>query len=286
LPRPTRLPLVALVLLAAGCEFEPSVIAVTEPELPAPAVASRFDPANCGRVTGRLTWTGPPAQAVSFVYGVPKKQGDFDIRLVPNPNAPRIGAKSQAVAGAVVYLRGVSPEQAKPWDHPPVRIEMKDRDIRVRQGDAGPRRVGFVRRGDSVSMASLEPVYHILRGRGADFFSLTFPEPNQELTRTLSKTGRVELTSGAGYYWSTATLFVNDHPYYTLTDADGRFALEQVPAGPVEVVAWLPNWNVAKQERDPESGLIIRQTYAPPFEAVRKVTIERGKATEVTAALP
>ena len=32
---------------------------------------------------------------------------------------------------------------------------------------------------------------------------------------------------------------MSDHPYFTLTDADGRFTLDGVPGGKAEVVVWL-----------------------------------------------
>lgn len=281
------LPLV-LLALTAGCEGDPSAVGFAEPDPPAPPppTASSFDPASCGRVAGRVSWTGPRPAAPPFLYGVPKREGGFDIRLFPNPNRPDIDEKSRAVAGAVVFLRGVHPAAAKPWDLPPVRVEMKDRNIAVRQGDSEPRRVGFVRRGDGVSMVSKEPVYHVLRARNAAYFSLTFPDPDRPLSRTFDKPGRVELSSGAGYYWASADLFVADHPYYTVTDREGNFAFDQVPAGPVGVVAWLPGWEVAKQERDPESGMVFRQTYAPPKEAAERVTVAAGSNANVKIALP
>ena len=230
-------------------------------------------------------WSGPTPIAAPFIYGVARPDGNFDIREIQNPNTPRIHADSRAVAGAVVFLRGIDPATAKPWDLPPARVELKDRDITVVQGGRSSR-AGFVRRGDVVTVATAGPEFHVLRARGAAFFSLPFPEPGKELTRTLGTAGRVELSSGAGYYWATASLFVDDHPYYTLSDADGRFTLTQVPAGSVEVVVWLPNWAVARQERDPESGLITRQTYGPPFEVVRRVVLTAGTPVELTATLP
>lgn len=284
------LPLV-LLALTAGCEGEasfespPAATGELEPA-PSPPAASTFDPASCGRITGRVSWAGQLPAAPPFIYGVPKPAGGFDIRLIPNPNRPDIDAKSRAVAGAMVFLRGVNPTAAKPWVLPPVTVELKDRNIAIRQGESEPRRVGFVRRGDAVSMVSKEPVYHVLRGRNAAYFSLTFPDPDQPIFRTFDKTGRVELSSGAGYYWASADLFVTDHPYYTVTDRAGNFAFEQVPAGPVEVVAWLPGWEVVKQERDPESGMVVRQTYATPKEAAKRVTVAAGTAAKGGITLP
>ena len=270
------------LLFIVGCDSEAGPVHI-EPT-PAPA-KSTFDPANCGTITGRVTWDGPKPFAPSFIYGVPKPDGSFDVRLIPNPNVPAIDDTSHAIAGAVVFLRKIDPAATKPWDHPPVRVEMQDRGIQVVQGDSR-RRVGFVRRGDAVAMLSMEPAYHVLRARGSAYFSLAFPEPDQPLTRTFDKLGRVELSSGAGYYWASADLLVVDHPYYTVADRDGRFAFSQVPVGPVEVVAWLPGWDAVKQERDPETGLIFRQTYAPPLEIVRSISLELKRSAEVSFVFP
>src|SRR5207249_11538920 len=97
-----------------------------------------------------------------------------------------------------------------------------------------------------------------LQARGAAFFSLPFPDRDQPLDRPLKQKGLVELTSGAGWYWIRAYLFVDDHSYYAHTDAKGHFELRAVPAGRYRLVCWMPNWNIARQERDPESGLVVR----------------------------
>jgi hypothetical protein len=278
---------VFVLTLAAtsGCDGEPTAAGSPEPATP-PPTATAFDPANCGRITGRVAWAGAVPPELPFLYGVPQKDGTFNVRLMPNPNRPVVDPDSRAVAGAVVFLRGVNLAAAKPWDLPPVRVETADRQLVIRQGESGPRRVGFVRRGDAVALASAEPVFHVIRGRGGAFFSYAFPEPGRPLSRTLDRPGRVELSSGAGYYWARADLFVDDHPYYALTGRDGSFTLEQVPAGPVELVVWLPGWLPARQERDPESGLITRQTYSPPVEVRKSVTVAPGQSATVTVTVP
>jgi hypothetical protein len=70
-----------------------------------------------------------------------------------------------------------------------------------------------------------------------------------------------------------AYIFVDEHPYYTRTDAQGRFELSQVPPGDYEVVCWMPNWNKARHERDPEAGTIIRWFFGPPLERVQAVSL-------------
>ena len=46
-----------------------------------------------------------------------------------NPNSPFIHGDARGVRGAVVFLRGVDPETARPWDLPPVTVEQRKFDI-------------------------------------------------------------------------------------------------------------------------------------------------------------
>jgi hypothetical protein len=283
----TRRLIFGLVLLgAAGCGAEPTLLIQPTPTPPAPIVATGFDPAACGTITGRVTWPGAMPEAPTYLHGVPAADGNFVTRTFTGPNQPRIDAKMRWVSGAVVFIRGVDPARCRPWDHPPVRVEVEDRTIRVRQGNRDPDRVGFVRRGDEVEVVSRDPVYHVLRGRGADYFGLALPDRERVRTRAFREPGRVELSCGAGYYWASADHFVTDHPYWTITDAAGQFVLPQVPVGSVELVVWHPGWVPARQDRDPETGLVSRMTYSPAVDRAEQVEVAAGSTRRVELTLP
>ena len=245
-----------------------------------------FDPQRTGRVRGRVTWSESIPNAPGFLYGVPRPSGNgFEFRTAENPNRPQIDSGTRAVGGAVVFLRGVNPAAGRSWDLPPVSVEIGNARISVVQGERRGR-VGFVRRGDAITVSSTEAAYHVLRGRGDAFFSLPFPEPNQPVSRKLSKAGLVELTSGTGLYWANANLFVSDHPYFTVTDAEGRFTLDRVPSGPVEVVVWMPGWQAAKTERDADSTQVARQKYSAPIERSLRAVITSGGIAGVNVLVP
>jgi hypothetical protein len=267
----------------AGCEEAPP------PDAPAdapPPLSADFDPAGAADVRGRVSWAGeapcvPPfrSPASPLTDTAPGKK-----RAWANPNAPAIDPVTRAVASAVVYLRGIDPRRARPWDHASVRVEMRDWQFHVLQGGADAR-TGFVRRGDSVEMVSAQPLFHALQARGAAFFALAFPDPGRPCTRRLTRPGVVELSSPAGYFWMRAHLFVADHPYYTRTDADGRFTLPRVPPGEYEVVCWVPDWRAAGRELDGDTGLPTRLTFRPPAEVVRPVRVTSGRDAEVAFVL-
>jgi hypothetical protein len=181
----------------------------------------------------------------------------------------------------VVFLRGVEAQKGKRWDHPSVRLEQRDCQFHIVQGQADSP-FGFVRCGESIEMVSRDRHFHSLHAGGAAFFSLTFPDPDQPLTRRLQEKGIVELTSAAGYYWMRAYLFVDEHPYYTRTDSEGRFVLSQVPPGQYEVVCWLPSWRKARHERDPESAIVYRLFFELPVEHRQTVSLDSKQTLEVS----
>jgi hypothetical protein len=265
------------LLLVLGCQPH---------EAPTPSATetreTSFDPSATGTVTGRVTWDGD----IPLVRPLAVKANQLGTEVFqqyhfrPNPNAPRIDARTRAVRGAVVFLRGVDARRAKPWDHPPVQVEQCDCRLLVHQGD-NETHVGFVRRGDAVTMVSEDDLFHSLHADGSAYFTLTFPDPGQPRSRRLERNGVVELASAAGYFWMRAYLFVDEHPYYTRTDDEGRFALTRVPPGHYDVVCWLPNWAPQRQERDPESGHVTRLYFQPPLERVRPVTLVPGETAEL-----
>jgi hypothetical protein len=277
--------LLLALLFSTGCTADVPAFEVAPPDPPA-ELGTTFNPTTSGRISGRVTWKGSIPHPAGSLYGVPRPNGaGFEFRTAENPNRPRIDPETRAVGEAVVFLRGVDPAASRPWNLPPVAVEMGQGKITVTQGERRGR-VGFVRRGDAISVTSNETVYHVLRGRGAAFFGLTLPEPNHPISRTLVNPGRVELSSGTGLYWARADLFVGDHSYYTVTDADGRFDFDRVPAGKVEVVIWMPGWQVAKLERDPDSTQVARQMYSPPIERAVNATIDSSHPAVITLSVP
>ncbi len=278
--------LIVVAILAAGCSREANeatAVSVTDQKT---VLASSYNPANTGTISGQVTWTGKIPSVQLLQYSVPKADGvGVEHRITNHPNRPHINASTRAIGDVVISLRNVDLKASRPWDLPPVKVLMGDGEIRVRQ-DRYEGRAGFVRRGDAVSIQSVENAFHILRGRGSDFFSVTLPTPNDPITRTMNRLGRVELSSASGAAWMSADLFVGAAPYFTLTQADGRFELNNVPVGRCELVAWLPNWEEGKPVQDPEGGFTKRQTYAQPFERVKPVEINPGAVSDLNITLP
>jgi hypothetical protein len=272
--------LLVAALLIAGCTDETAP--PTAPRESTSPLARSFDPATTGVIDGRVVWEGDLPVAQEFVV----RSIAYNPRLYERParfttpNLPIVDAKTRGVADAVVFLKNVDPRRARPWDHAGVRVEFRERQLSIQQGDLRSH-VGFVQKGATISVVNCDKEYHLLRGRGAAFFALPLVETNQTHERKLARPGIVDLTCGVGYYWLSAHVFVTEHPYYARTDAQGRFKLERVPNGVYEIVCWLPNWRVLRAERDPETADVARWIWAEPPEWTRSVRVEAGQGSEV-----
>jgi hypothetical protein len=276
-----------LALLAgadsAGCDETRTPTYFDDDQAPAApvALAAAFDPISAGNIAGRVTWEGAMPQVPPFRAPIsPLSEQPAGPKLLwPNPHAPVIDATSRGVAGAVVFLRGVDLQRARPWDHEPVRVSVRRCQYHVLQGDRDGNS-GFVRRGDKITIVSEDDRFQAVQARGAAFFTLTLPDRDRPHERVLTQNGVVELGSNAGQFWMRGHLFVADHPYLTHTDSTGRFSLERVPPGNYELACWLPNWNEAAHELDAETTLVTRVTFRASVVKLRDVTVKaRGQQT-------
>jgi hypothetical protein len=238
------------------------------------ARTSRYDATTAGIIRGHVLWKGDIPGVPGLKVGLNPAYGPpFDkAQLRDNPNAPIVDPYGRGVADAVVFLEGVDADNARPWNHGPLHIEQQDGRIHIRQ-EGLDSRIGFVRPTDDVVLVSKDSYPHALRASGAAFFTLTFPDPGQPLVRRFEHKGRVELTSGLGYYWMRGHLFVDEHPYYARTDSRGRFVLRDVPPGHYRLVCWHPSWIEDSHERDPETCLISRYFFRPPVVQKREVEV-------------
>lgn len=275
----SRIPLASILLLAvAGCgrEYRDETPTQAPPPATPPGPAATLP---TGAVVGRVTWAGE-IPTVPPINGLVRDRDGSKWANVPNHFAPRIDPTSKAIAGAVVWLSGIEPAKSKPWPYPPLTVEVREFRLRAVQGEQA-NHVGFVRVGDDVELKSVDVEFQMIRARGAAFFTVPFSTANAVARRKIDRTGHVEFTSGAGYFWSAADVFACEHPYFAVTDSEGKVRFDHVPPGEYEAVGWLRNWAMTGTDRDPETGRTMRLIFADPFTVRGRVTVPNGGTAAV-----
>ncbi len=268
-----------LLLLVSGCGRAPVLLDIpSQRDAGSSDIGRHFDPRSTGNIRGQVTWENEPPIVRPFrapVSPLSEQEARGPRRDWANPNVPVIDFKSKGVGGAVVFLRGIDPKRGRPWDHPPVRVEIKEYQFNVRQGQMDGH-AAFVQRGAAVEFQSSQPGFQSIQARGDAFFALPLPEPGIAQKRELTRSGLVELMSGCGHFWMRGYLFVAEHPYFTRTNPDGSFTLSNVPPGDYQIVCWMSNWRPSGREIDADTWEISKLTYQPPIEKSQPIRVRSG----------
>ena len=231
---------------AMGCDADSPP---APPAAPPVEASTKFDPQTAGEVAGRVTWAGDVPVAPPFEAPVSPlcEQVRGPKRNWPYLNAPSIGSQNRGVANTVVFLRGVDPHRARPWDIDPGALNL----AMIRSVSAKAMRTAP----SASSAAATASTWNrsrtcFTRSKPAAPTSSPRPFPMRARWRTDSRPRRRRGTvQQRGAVLDAAYLFVDDHPYYARTAADGRDALEKVPPGDYDLVCWMPDWRGVARDR-------------------------------------
>jgi hypothetical protein len=231
----------------------------------APAVANVVSAGgDYGKVKGRLVWGGDNAPApkpldVNKDTNVCGKGGALvDRKLVVDP-------KTKGVKWGIAYI--VNPKGANPGaveelvkKHPNVELDQKSCEY-------VPFVVGM-NEGQSLLLKSSDAVNHNvhLNAFTNEAFNVILP-PNGQMTKKLVAERRPMSMTCDIHPWMQAYVMVYNHPFFAVTDADGSFEIDGVPAGAQKLVVWQPS-----------VGYVT-----PGAGSGMAVTVEAGKAADVGA---
>lgn len=94
-----------------------------------------------------------------------------------------------------------------------------------------------------------------------------------------SQPGPYQATCDAGHPWMSAYVVVIEHPYYAVTDANGRFELRDVPPGTYTIKMWHEGVAVTKTEK--QNGKVTAYHYEAPYEELQQITVSAGGTVNV-----
>jgi RNA polymerase sigma factor (sigma-70 family) len=165
-----------------------------------------------------------------------------------------IDPKTRGIANAVVWLRPDSDDRKTPFPakriHPQLAA-VGPRNHRLLAGSHGfSPRVIAARAGDQLIFENPAPIpfnvnYHPGGAfPGADeelgefYFNLILPKDGSHTTAKLPARWSQDIYRDNIHPWIHGTVWVFDHPYFAVTDANGNFTIPNAPAGTWRLMIW------------------------------------------------
>jgi hypothetical protein len=191
--------------------------------------------ADGGAISGTVTWSGPQPTGLDVAINKDPEICDPQSHKTASLERLVVGPDG-GVANTIVFLKNIT--AGKPMNLPQPRRSLDQKQCRYEP------HILLVPQSDSLSMRSSDHVLHTVHMEGAASFNVAFPFTDRLISRQMDSPGVVNLQCNGGHVWMNAEMMVVSHPYYAVTDLDGKFTLTDVPPGLYQLVAWHEGWRV------------------------------------------
>jgi len=226
---------------------------------------------NGGTITGTVKWSGPEPKGLDVPVNKDPEICDPESHKEKNLERLVVGPDG-GVANTIVYLKNIS--RGKAMNLPAFRRSLDQKHCQYEP------HILLVPQTAELAMKSSDTVLHTVHMDGAASYNLPFPFTDRVVTRSMNTPGLVNLRCNGGHVWMNAEMMVVSHPYYAVTDQNGRFELTDVPPGDYEVVAWHEGWHVLGRENALDvfsQKTIQRAIFSEPRTWERAVTAHAGE---------
>ncbi|HYU78509.1 MAG TPA: carboxypeptidase regulatory-like domain-containing protein [Vicinamibacterales bacterium] len=212
-----------VAIFAAGCGGSTSKSPAAAP----PAV----DPATAASLTGQIALDGtPPPPEVIRMEGDPKcvaAAQDEERR-----SEYVVSKDGKSLQNVFVYIKEGLPQRLYPVPNEPVVLDQqKCRYV--------PHVLG-VQVGQALEVRNSDPLLHNVHAEGAvnRAFDVGQPLPGIKTTHTFTTREVMIPVKCQVHSWMHGYIGVLEHPFFAVSDANGHFAIPQLPPGTYTVEAW------------------------------------------------
>jgi len=232
-----------------------------------------------GTISGTVKWAGPVPAITKLPVTKDNQICDPENRKVRDLERLIISAGG-GVENTVVFLRNI--QRGKAWDIPEARQTVDQHTCRYQP------HILLVPDNAKLRMKSSDATLHTLHMSGAENFNIAFPFQSQYIERGMTHPGVVDIKCNAGHVWMNGELIVAPHPYYAVTDEEGRFRITNIPPGEYTIEAWHEGWKVVREEGVLDVGAqtrVRRPIYSEPRTWVKQVTVAPNGEASVNFTL-
>lgn len=230
-----------------------------------------------GTITGMAVWKGdiptvPPLKVFA----------DMDVcgETVESP-VLQIDPKTAGLGFVLVYLEKVGKGKA-PQPKYSLHMGQRPQNSSSRPCLFQEHVFPFVRT-SRIGITNFEEVLHnphFFNEKRSSLLNIAMPIPDREVTTRLTRAQGVGLRFQCDVHvhmngWMAAF----DHPYFAVTDAEGRFEITHVPPGKYTLVAWHEGYDIA-------SFVSSRPTYDEPHVIRQGVEVTPRETVEVQVKFP
>jgi carboxypeptidase family protein len=207
-----------------------------------------------GTVTGTIRLTGPPpARPAMPVF----KHAEVCGAAVPDDRL--VVAPEGGVRHAVVTIDGVPGGRKVEPDAVPTLNNLACRfEPHVQVAEVG----------QTLELRNGDPILHNADARlGAEtLFNVALP-PARVVRKTLSRPGLIAITCDVRHTWMSAFVVVAEHPYHTVTDAEGVYEIRGIPPGRYTLEVWHETLGTLERPVTVEPASTVVMDAAYPAEA-------------------
>jgi Polysaccharide lyase family 4, domain II len=218
---------------------------------------------NGGTIAGRVVFAGPIPELPPLTM-----TKDQDVcGTTASPQVLLVSTENRGVKDTVVALDGITQGKAATASKP----TLDNRSCTMIP------RVQAVILGTEMTIQNSDPFLHTTRGRLPDFkqtFNVVFPKGTLAKEQKIRFPGVITVTCDTHAHMR-AYILSFEHPYFEVTNEDGRFHIDRVPPGSYTLKVWHEGWRIVAYDHDG------RPTYEAPYVMTAEVRVMAGETTNV-----
>lgn len=232
---------------------------------------------NGGTIHGQVTFSGPPPAPLRFIV-----EKDPEI-CGQERSLQKVETHNGLLAGAVVVLEDLKKGKPFPRQTMPGRLPGEGEfryqggkslglQVKAKGCNFGPF-TGVIAADEAVQFENQDSIKHTLHTFAAKDRKGTILRtvhnqdilPQAKIARSfdadqLRESHMVRLICNRHDFMQN-WLYVVDHPYFAISDQDGRFAINQIPSGTYTLLAWHPILGKQRQEIQVTTGSTLKPTF-------------------------